>query len=370
MNGTRNSLIAMCLSVAVLGMVLIGTVVIGMAVAPVYAQAPDPASKAPTWRLPEVEDVKAQAFAWLEEHKPESEAGSDSARQQAIREKAAAVWSSVPAQAGSAEMLDALAETLALADERVAGLVRLCSRPKGQLVLPGQPWLRDPQTPPLVANNMRLLYGRWLVHQEMFDESLEQLAGLKPADVVAPDLLLFYQGVAQHALLDKQAGLKTLGQLLQRGQRTPRRYVVLGELMQQDLETLEDDSLDHIARRMDDVRRRLELARAGPKVRQVEDGVVESLDKLIKKLEEQRKKCQGGGGGNLQPSSPAPDSQILTGRGRGEVIKRAIGSGSGWGNLPPKEREEALQQIGRDFPPHYREVIEQYFRRLAAEGSD
>ena len=51
------------------------------------------------------------------------------------------------------------------------------------------------------------------------------------------------------------------------------------------------------------------------------------------------------------------------------MTKKNIGSGSGWGDLPPKEREEAMQQIGRDFPSHYRDVIEQYFRRLAAEGS-
>jgi hypothetical protein len=28
-----------------------------------------------------------------------------------------------------------------------------------------------------------------------------------------------------------------------------------------------------------------------------------------------------------------------------------------------------LQQIGRQFPSHYRDVIEQYFRKLASEGS-
>ena len=49
------------------------------------------------------------------------------------------------------------------------------------------------------------------------------------------------------------------------------------------------------------------------------------------------------------------------------MTKRNIGNKSGWGDLPPKEREEAMQQIGRDFPSHYRDVIEQYFRRLAAE---
>jgi hypothetical protein len=29
-----------------------------------------------------------------------------------------------------------------------------------------------------------------------------------------------------------------------------------------------------------------------------------------------------------------------------------------------------LQQIGREFPSHYRDVIEQYFRRLASEGEE
>ncbi len=57
----------------------------------------------------------------------------------------------------------------------------------------------------------------------------------------------------------------------------------------------------------------------------------------------------------------------MGGKGPGDVVKRNIGSKSGWGNLPPKEREEAIQQIGRDFPPHYREIIEQYFRKLATE---
>ena len=57
----------------------------------------------------------------------------------------------------------------------------------------------------------------------------------------------------------------------------------------------------------------------------------------------------------------------MGGKGPGEVTKRNIGSKSGWGDLPPKEREEAMQQIGRDFPAHYRDAIEQYFRRLATE---
>ena len=60
------------------------------------------------------------------------------------------------------------------------------------------------------------------------------------------------------------------------------------------------------------------------------------------------------------------DSRIADGKGPGDVTRRDIGDTEGWGNLPPHKREEALQQIGREFPAHYREAIEHYFKRLAA----
>ena len=45
---------------------------------------------------------------------------------------------------------------------------------------------------------------------------------------------------------------------------------------------------DDIARRMDDIHRRLDLGRAGPKVKKAEDGVIAALDKMIKKIEEEQ----------------------------------------------------------------------------------
>jgi hypothetical protein len=227
----------------------------------------------------------------------------------------------------------------------------------------------DPQSPPLVANNLRLLYGRWLAGESLFDEALEQLDGLQPQDVVDPATLLFYQGIVHQRLLDREAGLKAIERLLTGVDHCPRRYTAVARLIQADLERLEVDSLDHIARRMGDVRRRLDLGRTGPTVRKIEDGVIESLDKLIKEMEEQQQQSSSAEANAVQSSSPARDSQPLGGKGPGEVTKRDIGGGSGWGDLPPKQREEALQQIGRQFPSHYRDVIEQYFRKLASEGS-
>jgi hypothetical protein len=123
---------------------------------------------------------------------------------------------------------------------------------------------------------------------------------------------------------------------------------------------------------MSDIRRRLDLGRAGPKVRIAEDDVIKSLDKMIKKTEEEQQKQhqQQGMGNRIQSNRPAEESRIGGGNGPGEVTKKKIGSESGWGDLPSKQREEAMQQIGREFPSQYRDAIEQYFRRLAAEKEE
>jgi hypothetical protein len=69
-------------------------------------------------------------------------------------------------------------------------------------------------------------------------------------------------------------------------------------------------------------------------------------------------------------SGRAPDSARLKGTGPGEVSKKSIRTHSDWGNLNPKERQEVLQSIGKEYPSHYRDIIEQYFKRLAADDQE
>jgi hypothetical protein len=316
--------------------------------------------KAPTWHPPEVADVKAKAMEWVQKN------GKDSAAQS----KAMAIIAGIGEKADGTELLDRLGEAFAAIDPDVAQLIDLCSRPRARAVLPSFPWLTDAKTAPIVAANMRLYFGRWLAQGQWFEESLEQIAALKPANVVAPAELLFYQGVAYHRLLNKDEGLKVINQLIDGAELSPRRYVAVAMLMQADLSSLEVDTLDHIARRMDDNAGRLDHGRAGPKVKKVEDGIVESLDKLIKKMEDEQNKQNQNQSNSLQSSRPAQDSNPMGGKAPGDVDKKDVGHKAGWGNLPPKQREEALQHMGRDFPPHYREAIEQYFRKLATEESD
>jgi hypothetical protein len=319
--------------------------------------------KAPTWHPPQVVEVKAQAAAWLQQNVADA----------ALRNKALAIVNGLGDQATGSELLDRLAETFAAVDPQVAQLVEMCSHPRSRLVLPTFAWMNASKAAPLLAANMRLYYGRWLVQGQWFEEALEQLDGLKTADVVAPAELLFYQGVTYHRMLNKAEGLKVINQLLDGAEsghpvpRVPRRYIAVAALLQADLSSLEEETLDHIARRMEDVQRRLELGRGGRKVRKVEDGVIDSLDKMIKKMEDEQNKQNQSQSNSLQSTSPAKDSTPMGGQAPGNVAKKDIGHKSGWGDMPPREREEALQHMGRDFPPHYRDTIEEYFRKLAAE---
>jgi hypothetical protein len=316
----------------------------------------------PSWQPADAEVVYQQ----LDEYLRTTPIPAD--RQRAAR---AAWWDSIDLPGAADDLLDRLARCLARTDDRVAELVAHCATAGRTVTLPDFAWLADSQTPALIRQNMRLYYARWLVQNFYDDEALAWTDGLSPADVVAPDALLFYRAVAEHRLVHADQADAIVAELLQRPDDLPIRYQKLAMLMQQDLAGLEDESLDHIARRMADVRRRLDLGRAGNAVQGVEQGVIESLDKLIKRLEElAQQQAASGAAGGQQSGSPMQDSRLAELKGPGKVEPRDIGHGADWGNLPEKEREQALQEIGRDFPSHYREVIEEYFRQLAAEPTD
>lgn len=318
-------------------------------------------ARQPTLRATPPDTVRDQALAWLQARPAPPE----------VLQQAAALWSPQGMLDGR-DTLDRLAATLALADERVAALVRTCQRPRPPGPLAPQEWLKHDELDTFARNNLRLYYGRWLVHQHLYDDALEQLQTLEPAAVVDPAALLFYQAVAHHRLLHKEAGLEALTKLLNDVADLPQRYRALAGLMQADLEQLRGDSLDEISRMMDDIRRRLWLGHAGKRVRKQEDDVIAKLDKLIEELERQQQQQQqqqsGGQGSGSRPTQPLRDSRLREYKRPGDVDRRDVGHRTGWGDLPPKERERALQQIGKDFPAHYRDAIEQYFRRLASEG--
>ncbi|MDB5389802.1 MAG: hypothetical protein JWM11_5448, partial [Planctomycetaceae bacterium] len=84
----------------------------------------------------------------------------------------------------------------------------------------------------------------------------------------------------------------------------------------------------------------------------------------------QQQQQQGNNGGKSNKSNSAlKDSKVKGSTAPGEVDKKKMKSGPAWGNMDDKERAKAKNAISRDFPPYYRQTIEEYFRKLAERDS-
>jgi polyhydroxyalkanoate synthesis regulator phasin len=208
------------------------------------------------------------------------------------------------------------------------------------------------------------------------------LKTIKPEQVVDPASYFFHRAVAEHALTLKPEANRSITGLLDDVADVPDRYKFVGILMHYDMQGWKDKDLGAIARKMDNVERRLELARGGPQTQKIQKEIVARLDELIKEMENQAKgscNCNGGGcpnggqpgnGGGANPSSPMQDSNIATNSGPGNVdAKKLKGLAQQWGKMPEKERAKALQDLIREMPPRHREITENYFKKLAQSPS-
>lgn len=314
----------------------------------------------PSWHPPTYEEVREDVFIWVDEMTPDP----------TLAQEVRSLWPSMSLrETDGPALLNLVAETASVLNPHVAKLVARCNEQSFQPLPPDTTWLTSSQLPESVQNNVRLYVARWLTQHARYDDALAILGDLQVEDVVDPASLLFCRMVAHHQVVEPDRSRSALVELLEQEDVIPVRYRQVAELIEQDLVGLEDESLDHVSRRMNDVRRRLDLGQAGKQVQVVEKGVVDSLDDLIKKIEEQQQQQSSSSNGSAQSSTPMQDSQLPSLKAPGKVDKKDIGNQAGWGDLPPKEREEALQQIGREFPAHYRQLIEQYFRDLADENS-
>ena len=324
------------------------------------ALAADDLEKRASWQIPDAEQIRSQ----LEQHLEKQNAD------EAVKLQINILWDTPLISGDQSLLLDQLINSLILTNTDIAKLIhRLESTPATEAQTTPELFNQE-EIPPFFINNIRLYYARWLAQSELQDECLQVLEGIKPQDVVDPATLLFYQATGYHRILAKEKCLRAISLLQENNDAIPRRYATLANLMKADIGPLEKDSLDEVARLMSDIQRRLKLGRAGTRVRKEEDDVIAKLDKMIEELEKQQQQQQssGQGAGNLNPSSPAQDSSDLGGSGPGNVDRRNHGDAEDWGSLPPKERQKALQQISKELPAHYREVIEEYFRKLARDG--
>lgn len=215
--------------------------------------------------------------------------------------------------------------------------------------------------------NLRSYFGRAFAELRLYDEALDQFSAIDNAQLIDPAATFFFKAAAAQSLLQLEAAVQSLNLLLKNTQNVPPRYKTTAELMLAEIEGVEEKSLDAVARRMSDSERRLDLGRSGEQVQGVQERIIADLDELIKRIEAQ----MGGGGGNGQggkanePSNPAQDSSVKGSTAPGEVDKKKFSKEGDWGNLPEKKQAEAKNIINRNYPSHYRQAVESYFKKLS-----
>jgi hypothetical protein len=275
-------------------------------------------------------------------------------------------------------LLDLVASTFILADPDAAKLLTEGRDPSSTAPVQVPELLKDANRPAFYRANLALAYAKALSNRRVFEETLEVLKTVKPEQVVDPAAYFFHRAVAEHAMTLKAEANRSIIGLLEDVVEAPDRYKFVAILMHYDMQAWKDKDLGAIARKMDNVERRLELARGGPQTQKIQRDIVARLDELIKELENQAKgssQCNGGGcpnggkpgsGGGNQPNNPMQDSQIAGASGPGNVdAKRLKGLAEAWGKMPEKDRAKALQEIIKDMPPRHREITENYFKKLA-----
>jgi hypothetical protein len=303
--------------------------------------------------------ARAKALDWLKE--------ADKAG--AHQKEFDAVWSS------DRSVLEKVADTFALGSPDAAKLLEEARDPATPAPTEVPALLKDTKNPPFFRNNLALVYGRALINRRVYEEGLEALRAGRVEQVVDPSTYLFDRAVAEHALLLKEDANRSILRLLDDTVDAPERYRMVAALMHFDMLGWREKDLGWVSRMMNNIERRLDLYRGGPKTQDMQKKVVLQLDEMIEELEKQQQQQQqqangkgnnGRPGKNIQASNPQRDSYGGDGGGPGKVDPRKFKElAENWGKLPEKERAKALLDLTRDMPARHRELIENYFKNLA-----
>lgn len=197
----------------------------------------------------------------------------------------------------------------------------------------------------------------------------------------APHHLAFLRAFCQVHDLQYDQARASMQQFLSRYPDAPERLRVGASQILTELSNREPGRLGDVCDLLGYARRRISHGDTGERVILRQTEAVKLLEALIEEAEEQERNQQQGDGsgqgrggsgapqGNQQPGGPANRSSAPEGADRiGELRKQRARPGEAWGKMPPKEREQILQTLQKQFPSQYRELLEQYYKQLAKDA--
>lgn len=194
------------------------------------------------------------------------------------------------------------------------------------------------------------------------------------------DEYFYFRFMNRFQLNDKNGAEKYALNLDEETADLPVRYLALVKLMKDDLKRWEKNGLGNIARDMNKIRDRLDQTKGGPETRKLQKKVLDDLDAMIKKAEDDKKKSEEQASakqeqekkeqdGKDQGSDPLKDSKIADAAGKGMVDPKKMREVAAvWGNLPEKERVKAMKELTKGLPAKYRDAIETYLKSIMAKS--
>jgi hypothetical protein len=221
-------------------------------------------------RAPAPEAARSQALDWLK-----GVGKTDETTQKAFD----VVWAS------EQTLLEKVTATLELGDAEAKKLLAETADPSTPAPQAVPAAIKNAKQSAFYRANLALAYAKALSNRRIYEEGLEALKTVKPENVVDPSSFLFYKAVAEHGLLMKTQADDTILRLLDDVVDAPERHKMVAALMHFDMQQWRDKDLGWITRKMNNIERRLDLSRGGPKTQKMQKEVVARLDELIKQLE-------------------------------------------------------------------------------------
>jgi len=323
-------------------------------------------------KAPTVEEAKKQAETWLKETAKKTDA--------ATLAKFKTLWEA------DRPLIDKVSGTLVLGNVDAGKLLEEARDVDAPAPIEVPALLKDAKLPTFFRANLALAYAKALTTRRVYEEALETFQMIKVEDVCDPGAFFFHKAVCEHSLMLRDKADSSIDRLLVDVVDSPERYRMVAALMHFDMVTWQEKDLGWIARKMENIQRRLDLKRGGKNTQKIQKEVLVRLDEMIKEIENKKKNPPppGGGGGDNdgncpsggppgpdapgtqpQSSSPQQDTKGGSANTEGKVDPKKIKEiAEVWGKLPERERARVLVELTRGMPATDRAVIEAYFKEI------
>jgi len=225
----------------------------------------------------ETAEAKKQAETWLLSVKKDA----------ATQAKFATIWAS------DRSVLDKVTATLILGDADAAKLLATAKDADAAAPTEIPAILKDAKKSAFYRNNLALAYAKALTSRKVYEEALEAFALVKVEDAIDPASYVFHKAVCEYELMLKDNADGSIDRLLVDVTDSPERYRMVAALMYFDMQTWQEKDLGWIARKMDNIQRRLDLKRGGKQTQKMQKEVLVRLDEMIKEIENQQKNSGG-----------------------------------------------------------------------------